>query len=119
MDCLKRIISIGTFNSIKCAYVIHTDTNTKWYLGTELHRIDGPAIEHANGDKGWYLNNKRHRIDGPAVEYTNGDKAWYFYNKLHHINGPTINYNDGYKAWYFNDIKRKKKNTILLCIIII
>ena len=27
------------------------------------------------GDKYWFLNGKRHRVDGPAVEFANGDKA--------------------------------------------
>jgi hypothetical protein len=29
-------------------------------LNGQRHRIDGPAIEHANGAKEWYLNNERH-----------------------------------------------------------
>ena len=41
------------------------------------HRLDGPAIEHADGYKSWYVNGKRHRLDGPAVEDANGDKEWY------------------------------------------
>ena len=27
-----------------------------WYLNGELHRLDGPAVEFANGDKWWYLS---------------------------------------------------------------
>ena len=50
--------------------------NKFWYLNGKLHRINGPAFEHANGDKSWYLNGKLHRIDGPAIEYANGDKYW-------------------------------------------
>jgi len=30
-----------------------------------------------NGDKAWYQNGERHRIDGPAIEYANGGKYWY------------------------------------------
>jgi hypothetical protein len=44
---------------------------------TMRHRLDGPAIEWADGDKSWYVNGKRHRLDGPAVEYTNGNRSWY------------------------------------------
>ena len=30
-----------------------------WYNDKEkLHRLDGPAIEYANGDKSWYMNGK-------------------------------------------------------------
>ena len=53
------------------------DGTKHWYQNGLLHRIDGPAIEHADGDKYWYQNGKPHRIDGPAVEGTDGYKAWY------------------------------------------
>lgn len=43
---------------------------------TILHRIDGPAIESANGDRAWYLNGKRHRMDGPAIEWYDGGEVW-------------------------------------------
>ena len=43
----------------------------------QLHREDGPAVEHADGTKFWYVNDKRHREDGPAIEYSNGIKSWY------------------------------------------
>ncbi len=51
-----------------------------WYWG-ELHRVNGPAVELANGAKYWYLNGKRHRTDGPAVEYANGHKEWWLNDK--------------------------------------
>ena len=53
------------------------DDQTEWYLNGRLHRVDGPAVEYANGDKLWHLNGKRHRVDGPAVEYANGNEGWY------------------------------------------
>ena len=28
----------------------------EWYKNGELHRLDGPAIEHSNGNKEWYIN---------------------------------------------------------------
>ena len=34
---------------------------------------------HANGNKCWYLNGRYHRVDGPAIEYANG-KTRYFIN---------------------------------------
>ncbi len=43
----------------------------------ELHRVNGPAIESANGTKQWWLNDKRHRINGPAIEWGDGSKEWY------------------------------------------
>ena len=34
---------------------------TKWYFNDRFHRINGPAIEYADGDNQWFLN---------GVEYT-------------------------------------------------
>jgi len=34
----------------------------------ELHRVDGPAVEYADGSREWWLDGKLHRADGPAVE---------------------------------------------------
>jgi hypothetical protein len=37
------------------------DTGERQYLRNgELHRIDGPAIEHPNGAKFWYLNGRQY-----------------------------------------------------------
>ena len=47
----------------------------------QLHRLDGAAIEYADGNKVWYLNDKRHRIDGAAIEYADGNKSWYINGK--------------------------------------
>ena len=44
----------------------------------QLHRVDGPAIEWADGDKSWYLNGKYHRVDGPAIEWEKSSvRHWY------------------------------------------
>lgn len=50
----------------------------RWYndLG-QLHRLDGPAIEWANGDKSWWVEDKIHRLGGPAVEWADGYKQWF------------------------------------------
>jgi hypothetical protein len=59
-------------------YIVKVYNNrTEWYQNNELHRIDGPAIEHKNGDKFWFQNGLRHRIGRPAIENVNGDKLWY------------------------------------------
>ena len=68
----------------------------------KIHRVDGPAVEHANGDKYWYICGKLHRVDGPAGEYTNGDKRWYLNDKLHRVDGPAVEYVSGYKSWWLN-----------------
>lgn len=61
---------------------VDKDCTTRWYNeDNELHREDGPAVEHSDRHKYWYLNGKRHREDGPAVEYTDGYKSWYINDK--------------------------------------
>jgi len=69
---------------------------------TALHRLDGPAVEYADGRKFWYVDGKRHRLDGPAFEYANGPKAWYVDGQLHRLDGPAFEGADRYKAWYLN-----------------
>ena len=75
-----------------------------WYVNDKRHRVDGPAAEWANGDKWWYVNGKRHRIGGPAAEWANGDKWWYVNGKLHRVDGPAIELANGDKEWWVNDI---------------
>ena len=54
------------------------DNKTEWFNEeNQLHRLDGPAFECANGDKSWYKEGKRHREDGPALERPDGSKYWY------------------------------------------
>ena len=86
-------------------YTIRIYANgTKWYQDNKLHRINGPAIEYADGEKQWYQNGKRHRIDGPAIEYVNGYKAWYKNGKRHRDNGPAIIWvNDKKEYWLYNN----------------
>lgn len=45
-------------NYTKYEVKVYTDGYKSWYLNGNLHREDGPAIEHTNGDKYWYLNGK-------------------------------------------------------------
>ncbi len=47
----------------------------------QRHRLDGPAVELANGDKYWHQNDRLHRLDGPAIELANGIKSWYIKGK--------------------------------------
>jgi hypothetical protein len=61
---------------------VSSDGAKVWYLNSKLHRVGGPAIEHADGCKEWWLHGKRHRVDGPASEEANGRKYWYLNSKL-------------------------------------
>ena len=66
---------------MKPTLTIRPNGTKVWYLDGELHREDGPAIEHPNGSKQWYLNGKYHRENGPAVEWSNGTKDWWLNDK--------------------------------------
>jgi hypothetical protein len=54
--------------------------NKFWYQNGKLHRLDGPAVEYADGHKAWCQNGNLHREDGPAIEHANGVKSWYINN---------------------------------------
>ncbi len=57
---------------------IDKDGNRTWLNSKgQFHRIDGPAIEYADGDKIWHKNGVKHREDGPAIIYTDGTKEWF------------------------------------------
>ncbi len=63
----------------------------------------------------WYFHGQLHRTNGPAVEHIDGRKDWWFYNKLHRINGPAVEYGDGTKKWYYDDKQMiiEEYNTIM------
>jgi len=85
-------------------YTVEVDDNGSvyWYKHgiKQLHRIDGPAIEYADGDKYWYQNGQLHRTDGPATETANGSKHWYQNDQRHRIDGPAVEWANGNKWWY-------------------
>ena len=61
---------------------VDCNKNIRWYNDKDqLHRLDGPAVEWADGSKSWWVDDKLHRLDGPAVEYADGDKSWYVNDK--------------------------------------
>jgi hypothetical protein len=77
-----------------------------WYNDSvEMHREDGPALEHPNGSKEWYIHGVRHRSDGPAIEYSYGTNIWFQNGSIHRLDGPAIEDNDGDNYWYINGQK--------------
>jgi hypothetical protein len=57
---------------------VNDSGTVRWYNEDGLlHRLDGPAVERANGHKSWYQNGNLHRLDGPAVCGSHGGKQWY------------------------------------------
>ena len=80
----------------------------------KCHRLDGPAIEYANGTKLWYVNGLRHRTTGPAIEYANGTKFWYENGLLHRLDGPAIEYASGHKVWFIRGTQLTEAEFTLL-----
>jgi hypothetical protein len=66
-------------------YIYINDYGAKFYYKdremTILHRLDGPAVECADGSNAWFIDGKPHRLDGPAVEYADGSKEWFIDGK--------------------------------------
>ena len=73
----------------------------RWFNNKDqAHRLDGPAVEQADGGKSWWVEGKRHRLDGPACEWADGDKSWWVEGKRHRLDGPAIEWADGRKEWF-------------------
>ena len=89
-------------------YTVITDSlgTVRYYKPntTILHRIDGPAVEWADGSKSYYVDDKLHRIDGIAVEYADGFKAYWVDDKLHRLDGPAVEYADGNKEYWVDGV---------------
>ena len=66
----------------------------------QWNRLDGPAIEWANGDKSWYVDGQKHRLDGPAVDWVGRSKRWYANGQLHRLDGPAYEGPDGPAEWW-------------------
>ena len=63
-------------------YEIDDLGDKRWYNDRgEIHRLDGPAVEWADGGRGWCVNGNIHRLDGPAVEWADGSKFWFVNDK--------------------------------------
>ena len=87
--------------------------NTYWSKNNKLHRINGPAVEKADGTKEWYRNGKRHRIGGPAVISPTGLRAWFFNDLKHREDGPALIWADGETFFYVYDHHCKSINEYL------
>lgn len=89
---------------------IDEDKTIRWYNDKDqFHRLDGPAVECADGTKGWWVEGKLHRLDGPAIEWASGTKSWYVNGKRHRLDGPAIECANGYKEWYVNGKEMTEK----------
>ena len=54
------------------------DGNILWYRNWVLHRLDGPAVEFANGSKSWWVNGEQMMSEGQF----NRRRAWMVKNNL-------------------------------------
>ena len=91
-------------------YELHGNGDKTWRNSTgQYHRLDGPAIEHADGSKCWCINGQRHRTNGPAVECADGTKWWCINGQLHRTDGPAVEYANGTKYWYFKGERISEK----------
>ena len=81
---------------------VNKSGDKEWRLNGKLHRLDGPAIEWADGTESWFHNGYLHRLDGPAVKDAVGSTVWKRYGKFHRLDGPAIEWTDGTKAWFIN-----------------
>ena len=92
------------FDALRYRIEVNQHGTRKYYnKAGQLHRINGPAIEYADGTKCWYQNSLIHRTDGPAIEYADGEKWWYQNGLRHRTDGPAITWPEGRKWWYLND----------------
>jgi len=89
-------------NGPACEYA---DGSKYWCKEGKLHRLDGPAVEWASGSKCWYQEGKLHRLDGPACEWASGNKFWYKEGKCHRLDGPACEWASGSKSWYIEGEK--------------
>lgn len=84
-----------------------------WFLGKEIHREDGPAIEWKKGRKDWYIHGVRHRDDGPAIIHADGTLVWYQHGFKHREDGPAVqmradDYNCAETLWYYEDRQHRE-----------
>ena len=95
-------------------YELRKNSDKTWENSAgRYHRIDGPAIEWADGSKEWCINGKLHRTDGPTIEHADGAKQWWFNGQLHRTDGPAVEYADGTKWWWYKgkQISEKEFNS--------
>jgi len=82
---------------------VQPDGGRSWHDSeNKLHRLDGPAVENADGSRAWMIHGQTHRLDGPAIENADGTCAWMVSGKYHRVGGPAIEKADGTCEWWEN-----------------
>jgi len=57
--------------------LVDMENDVAHFVNGQYHRVNGPAIELANGGKAYFKNGQRHRDDGPAVDHHNSKPLWF------------------------------------------
>jgi len=94
--------------------VSNVDFNSGWKLGL-LGRTNVKVVIRNTTDIAtpfsilrYTINNRCYRVDGPAIDLANGDKRWHKNGKLHRDNDlPAIEFAAGYHAWFKNGVQIK------------
>ena len=79
--CSMHVIE-SLFNVLK--YRIEVDRlGTRRYYNSagQVHRDEGPAVEHASGINEWCQNGVLHRKDGPAIDFGSGGGLWFIHGR--------------------------------------
>jgi hypothetical protein len=80
----------------------NTSGSKVWFVNGKLHRLNGPAVEWADGSNLWYVDGKLHRLDGPAIKWANGSGEWFVSSKRHRLDGPAVEWANGSKEWWID-----------------
>jgi hypothetical protein len=88
--CAARPAPIG-----EVEHVTQPNGQQVWKVADILHRLDGPALEWADGTSFWYFNDELHRDDGPAIEWADGSREWHRHGQLHRTDGPATHHSAG------------------------
>jgi hypothetical protein len=69
--------------------VIEDDGSIHYYLGDLHHNPEGPAVIAYDGlHKEYWYKGMRHRIEGPAIQYADGDYEYFEQGRRHNLKGP-------------------------------
>lgn len=76
------------------------DGTIEYWEEGEYHRVGDPAIIESNGTQEYYCRGILHRADGPAIIRANGTLEYWFYGKLHREGAPAIIFPNGATEWW-------------------
>ena len=88
--------------------VIEPDGTQIYYMNGHIGNANGgPSIIYPSGKKEYYTNGKLGRLDGPAIEFAEGGEDWIWGGVYHRKNAAARISADGIKEYWY---KGKKVN---------